>query len=80
MSERGHYRQKREAEIAGIEARRRAGGFTVDELARKAGISDRSYRSMRRSGMAFKRTIKALQMALRTLEGEARREGEVFPL
>ena len=79
MKERGAYQPKKASDLDAIEARRIAGGFTVDELARKAGMSRRTYERMRKSGRGFLRRIKALQMALRTLESERRREGEVFP-
>lgn len=79
MAERGVYRPGKAVELEAIEARRLANGFTVDALARKAGMSRRTYERMRRSGLGFHRRIKSLQMALRTLEAERRREDEVFP-
>lgn len=79
MTKRGPYKPKKSVELEAIEARRIAGGFTVDELAMKAGINRATYYRIRQSGRAFTRRIKALQMALRTLEGERRREGDVFP-
>lgn len=78
-SGRGAYRPKKAEEISAIEARRLAGGFTVGELAQKAGMDERTYRRMRHSGLGFQRRIRSLQMALRTLEGERKRESEVFP-
>ncbi len=79
MGARGPYQPGKRAEIDAIEARRLANGFTVDALADKAGMSRRTYERMRRSGLGFHRRIKALQMALRTLEGERKREAEAFP-
>lgn len=79
MTVRGAYRPKKANEIDAIEARRLAGGFTVDELAAKAGMNRTTFFRMRKAGTGFTRRIKALQMALRTLEQEKKREGEVFP-
>ncbi len=79
MSRRGPYRPDKSSEIAAIEARRRAAGITIDELTRKAQMTDRTYRNIRSSGRAWLRHVKALQMALRTLEQDKKREAEVFP-
>jgi hypothetical protein len=79
MSERGAYRPKKAGEMDAIEARRIAVGLSVDELAAKAGMNRTTYFRMRKTGRGFTRRIKALQMALRTLEQEKRREGEIFP-
>lgn len=79
MSGRGAYRPKKASEIDAIEARRIAGGFTFEDLCAKADVSVAQYRRMRKSGLGFTRRIKALQMALRTLEQEKRREGDAFP-
>lgn len=73
------YRSMKRRELDAIEARRLAARITIDELARKADITERTYRNAQRSGMAFKRTLVALNFALRTLEGDRRREIDVFP-
>jgi hypothetical protein len=73
------YKSNKRRELDGIEARRKAAGVTVDELATKAGMTPRNYYNLMRSGFAFKRTVTALAMAMRTLEGERKREDEIFP-
>lgn len=77
---RGSYRITRAADLEAIEARRIAGGFTVGQLASKAGMDRSTYQRMRRTGQGFMRRIKSLQMALRTLESEAKRIDEAFPI
>lgn len=79
MPRREPYRPVKAEEIAALEARRLAGGFTALELAMKAGISERTYRNMRRHGRAWPRHIRALSLALRTLEQAQKREGDAFP-
>lgn len=73
------YRGDFSAELARIEARRVAAGVTIDELAGKAGMNERTYRRIKSSGLAFRRHARALAMAMRTLEGDRKREPDIFP-
>lgn len=73
------YRSLHRIELDRIEARRAAAGISIDELAAKAGLHRNTYGRMKRSGLAFKRHVTALAMAMRTLEADKKREGELFP-
>jgi len=73
------YRSIHQRELERIEARRVAAGVTLAELCDKSQVSQATYRRMRGSGRAFKRHVNALSMAMRTLEGERRRDDELFP-
>lgn len=73
------YRAAFATELAGIEARRVAAGISIDELAGKAGIDRSTYFRMRKSGLAFRRHVNALVMALRTLESDRRWQNDAFP-
>ena len=64
------YRSDHSDALARIEARRVAAGISVDLLALNAGMSVKTLQRMRKSGMAFKRHVNALAMALRALERE----------
>jgi|GEM_PF-2030282 transcriptional regulator with XRE-family HTH domain len=73
------YRSNHRLELERIEARRIAANISLADICAKAGISVPTYYRMRRSGLAFKRHVKALAMAMRTLEGEAQRGEALFP-
>jgi transcriptional regulator with XRE-family HTH domain len=76
---RTRYRADKSRDLERIETARKAAGITVADLAAQAGITERSFYNMRRSGHAFPRTISALAMALRTLRRARAMDGEVFP-
>lgn len=77
--ERRPYRSLRAKDLERIEARRVAAGIALQELCGKSGVSTATYYRMRRSGLAFKRHVNALAMALRTLESERRGDDKLFP-
>lgn len=66
------YRRDRRPQIDQIEARRKELGLSVAQLAARASIDAATYFRMRRAGLAFERHVKALQMALRLFDREAR--------
>lgn len=66
------YRRDRRPQIDQIEARRKQLGISVAQLAARADMDATTYFRMRRAGLAFERHVKALQLALRLFEREAR--------
>ena len=65
--------------VAAIEERRKALGISVSELAYRAQSNRATLDRIRKTGCAWSRELRALSMALRTLEAEARRAGNLFP-
>lgn len=72
------YRRDRRPQIEQIEARRKELGLSVAQLAARADMDATTYFRMRRAGLAFERHVKALQLALRLFEREARTLSGVF--
>lgn len=73
------YRSVHKIELDRIEQRRVAANVTIDDLCDKASVPLATYRRMRKSGLAFRRQVKALAMAMRTLEADRKREDDIFP-
>lgn len=57
-------------EMADIEARRRALGVSLEELARRAGMTLRTLQRRRKSGQFLPHHLRQLKFALRTAERE----------
>jgi hypothetical protein len=79
VNNRQPYRRDAQAALARIDGRRRELGVTWQELANVSGVKVLTLFRARKSGLAFKRTITSLQMALRTLAHAKQYETEVFP-
>lgn len=62
-----------------IEARRLALVLPVSMLAERAGVELRKLQRIRASGRAWPREIRALNMALRSIEKERKADEELFP-
>lgn len=75
---RGPYKALRQAELEAIEAKRKRLGITKKALAARAGIDVSGLRLILRSGRAFRRTVVALKMALRSLEKEQKAQAGLF--
>lgn len=74
------YRRDQGAKIDAIEQRRKRAGVEIRELCDRAGVSEETYRRMRRSRLAFPRQATALAMALRAIERDRRLALQTFPV
>lgn len=74
------YREAARDELETIERRRRGLGISQVALCDRAGLSERTYRRMLRSGVAFPRRLMALRMALRELEKMRRQQRRLFAI
>lgn len=72
------YKPVQTGELELIELKRRHLGVTVAELAERIGMSERQMTNIRRSKRAWPRNIRAMKMALRSIERERRGEGELM--
>jgi transcriptional regulator with XRE-family HTH domain len=77
-SAREPYKPKQDMALGRIEDRRRKLGVTVHALAERAGMSPRQLARIRRDGRAWLREIRAMTMALRSIEKEKLAEGAMF--
>jgi hypothetical protein len=66
-------------ELERIEARRQALVLPVSMLADRAGLELRQLQRIRAGGRAWPREIRALKMALRSIERERRSDEALFP-
>lgn len=66
-------------ELARLDRRRLKAGVSVVALADRAGIARSTMTRIRASGRAWPRQVRALKMALRSIEREAKAEGALFP-
>lgn len=73
------YRPLQTEKLAEIETKRGALAVTVEQLAGKAKISTRTLHNIRKTRRAWPRHIRALVMALRSIEAEQKRDAEMFP-
>lgn len=73
------YRPDASAELARIEEKRERLGVTLEELASRVGLSERTLRNMRNQKRAFPRHVRALTFALRTIERERETERDALP-
>lgn len=73
---RGPYKPDATEDLKKIERRRIAAGVSLEELAGAADLTHRNLMYIRKSGRAFKRTIRALSFAVRTLERQKREAEE----
>lgn len=74
------YKPLQTAELGRVETRRRALKLPVDALAERAGIEVRTLMRIRKSGRAWPREIRALKMALRSIEKERRAAAALIPV
>lgn len=72
------YRPDQSAKLAAIEARRLALNLSVEELASRAGISRNTLHRIRKDQRCWPRTVRALALALRSAEGEQKREAALL--
>lgn len=75
---RGPYAEAHEAELRAIDAERRRQGVSIEQLAARAGMTERQLRRLLKSGRAFRRRLLALQAALRALKREAKEQDRYF--
>lgn len=79
MRTRTPYRADQAHEIAGLVCRCARIGVTELEMCQTASVSSSTWWRMKRTGRGFPRRVKALQMALRTLEQRLRNQEAYLP-
>jgi hypothetical protein len=72
------YKPLQESELKRIEGRRKALLLPVSMLADRAGIDLSTMQRIRRSARAWPREIRAMKMALRSIEKERKAEAALF--
>lgn len=75
---RGPYRGDYRETLAGVERERRELGISIAELAGRAGMSERKLNRARRTGLAFRRDVNALRMAIREIKKQQRQQVRLF--
>lgn len=73
------YRSRQRAELDEIEARRKRLGISVAALCAAADVTSMTWWRMQKSGLAFRRRVRALSFALRTIEQQRRNAEGYFP-
>lgn len=76
--EREPYKPDMTGKVDELELKRLALGVSIEDLAARAGMTERQLRRVRKSGRAWKREIHALRMALRSIEADQKAEAELF--
>jgi len=73
------YRTNCAGELAEIDEKRKRLGVSIGDMCAASGVPIATFRRMRRSGLAFRRSLKALAFALRTIERQQKNAEDYFP-
>ncbi|TPW33227.1 hypothetical protein FJU08_01290 [Martelella alba] len=79
MGERTPYKPDQTQALAAIERRRQVLAVSHADLAHTAGLSQATWRRIRREKRAFPAQVNALRYALRTIEKRRQVEDQSFP-